>query len=1231
MTGKKFIGICALGTLSCGFATLAMADELPNDSDTQLLLRFDGNLLGEDGESATASGGTSFVEGLVGDSVHIARPGGFVRYDKVDNIDPSEGTVEFWLRPDWDGDQDLITRLFFSAGSPFNNGMIISIDGANNLRFIQWGDDPDTAGKETNVERGVWIGGGDLEADTWYHLAVTWTGGASMSFYRDGQVMASRDNGVVIDDFTGPSVYVGADINGGGPAEGAIDEFRISDRQRSDGEILGDYYAGLGIHALMGPSGLDVDWSNRTVVVESAAQMVSVFEEDGAKLFGFGGPGSGNGELNTPWDVAIDSTNRIYVVDSGNNRVQVFDDSGAYLSQFGSFGTAPGRFAAPQGIHIDSSTGKIYVADTGNHRVQRFNANGTLDTGWANGGVAGTTGVVKRDHTGFDSPTNMAVHPVTGQLYVTDFGNHRLEIFDSGGNYAQTYLVVYRPNGLAFDASGNLYVAGEDPNNKYTYMDGRLRFLRQGQELSSRHYTGGLDDLGRILSDVALRRDGSIVFVDSLNARIVKTDSSFSEPVTDLTVDARGTEVVFRWRTAQPWPSTVSYGLTSSLGSEAGNPTPTTHHEVTVQGLTPGTRLAFSLAFPDTFDGSNRWTPVEFLSTGATSGQMEFLRLKSAGLIYRDTNAGTGFTPMSSSQRAKAYEHFQELSRFYWINSGFRLWLDYTIVEVDRDIDGCLMVWDFMEEDLESAGFGAGDDFDAVHAGAILPCGYFGGGGSLFGRGVGVCQWGVGQEFVAIHEANHSIDSIYASSSLPKYEFNHGIWAVPGGVGRDFTINGQIVRNMLPVSLTATDTPFTKTLTAPDADNDRLPDTSPTGLTNALVITENSFGSSSSAPDSDGDGLSDRDEAMALVYHSIDPMAWDSDGDASNDTVDLNPAYPIGDVIEKSSPRINGVIDPADGWTVFTNKWGYSNDALVYDSDAFQDDVKTYLAWDDDYLYIALKGPPSLSNVYLDGGADGWFLGSDNYRIRARNDTRSLLVNVNVGVPDLFRQIDNDGQYSYFLDTDPQFTKPYRGRTIYDNSDDGLGFPGRLVSESDLDYDLGGSGNNSVWEVAIPWSDTTALEGYIGKRLGVEIYVGDDKLFETDHAPVVVLTDLVSSIAIVMETTPADGTDFYFTGDLGSFQLDDDSDPALDDRASFSPLPPGTYRVGEYLPPNWIVDEIVCDDGSPVDLGSATATISLLSGEDVACTFSNRRPPEPEIFSDDFESGDTSAWSPERP
>src|SRR5208282_5385162 len=52
---------------------------------------------------------------------------------------------------------------------------------------------------------------------------------------------------------------------------------------------------------------------------------------------------------------------------------------------WGSLGTSNGEFNNPQGIAIDS-TGNIYVVDYGNYRVQKFGSSGTYVTQWGSHG-----------------------------------------------------------------------------------------------------------------------------------------------------------------------------------------------------------------------------------------------------------------------------------------------------------------------------------------------------------------------------------------------------------------------------------------------------------------------------------------------------------------------------------------------------------------------------------------------------------------------------------------------------------------------------------------------------------------------------------------------------------------------------------------------------------------------------------------------------------------------------
>ena len=141
-------------------------------------------------------------------------------------------------------------------------------------------------------------------------------------------------------------------------------------------------------------------------------------------------------------------------------------------------------------------------------------------------------------------------------------------------------------------------------------------------------------------------------------------------------------------------------------------------------------------------------------------------------------------------------------------------------------------------------------------------------------------------------------------------------------MGGAFSLWAQIQRNLQPAVLTATVAPFTKLMSAPDADADDLPDTSSAGLINPLSITEATLGSSTASGDSDGDGLGDCAEAMAGIAHGTDPLAQDTDRDGVLDPADMNPLCRMRDHIVRGSPTIDGLITVDEGWTLMTSAWG---------------------------------------------------------------------------------------------------------------------------------------------------------------------------------------------------------------------------------------------------------------------------------------------------------------------
>ena len=95
-----------------------------------------------------------------------------------------------------------------------------------------------------------------------------------------------------------------------------------------------------------------------------------------------------------------------------------------YDSQWGGQGTGNGQFDFPEGVAVAPS-GDIYVADTANNRIQHFDASGNFIGKWGSPG----------NQTGqFDRPVGVTVDQA-GNVYVAEYGNNRVQKFAPTGVY----------------------------------------------------------------------------------------------------------------------------------------------------------------------------------------------------------------------------------------------------------------------------------------------------------------------------------------------------------------------------------------------------------------------------------------------------------------------------------------------------------------------------------------------------------------------------------------------------------------------------------------------------------------------------------------------------------------------------------------------------------------------------------------------------------------------------
>ena len=153
------------------------------------------------------------------------------------------------------------------------------------------------------------------------------------------------------------------------------------------------------------------------VVSELGGHQVSVFDVRGQRVRTFGSHGDRPEQMIEPAGIAVDDGDNIYV--SSEHKLQKFTSSGKLIKCVSQMGSKEGEFADLHGITIHSN--QVYLCDRDNHHIQVFD----LDLNFirpirSHGKGSGE----------FDWPLDVAFD-TAGNMYVTEFGNKRVQVMDS--------------------------------------------------------------------------------------------------------------------------------------------------------------------------------------------------------------------------------------------------------------------------------------------------------------------------------------------------------------------------------------------------------------------------------------------------------------------------------------------------------------------------------------------------------------------------------------------------------------------------------------------------------------------------------------------------------------------------------------------------------------------------------------------------------------------------------
>jgi peptidylamidoglycolate lyase len=233
---------------------------------------------------------------------------------------------------------------------------------------------------------------------------------------------------------------------------------------RQTGKMLNSWGAN---HFIM-PHGLTVDKDDNVWVTDVALHQVFKFTHEGQLLMTLGQArlaGTDSLHFNLPTDVAVANDGSFYVSDGyGNSRVVKFSPEGKYLFAWGTRGDQPGQFHTPHGIDLDA-TGNVYVADRENNRIQKFDATGEFISSWKNDLAEQLYSLtVDKSHNqvfAADYLTQLKLKPLGSDIIHLDTSLRFKSSFGRSGQYDGP---ISRYHDIAMDKDGNIYV-GDILNN----------------------------------------------------------------------------------------------------------------------------------------------------------------------------------------------------------------------------------------------------------------------------------------------------------------------------------------------------------------------------------------------------------------------------------------------------------------------------------------------------------------------------------------------------------------------------------------------------------------------------------------------------------------------------------------------------------------------------------------------------------------------------------------------
>ncbi|MEI7435741.1 MAG: MBG domain-containing protein, partial [bacterium] len=431
------------------------------------------------------------------------------------------------------------------------------------------------------------------------------------------------------------------------------------------------------------------DSFNNRVRKITAAGIITTIAGTGVAGWSGDGGAATNAKLNMPESACVDALGVVYITDYNNNLIRRVGTNGIIttVAGTGSYGysgdggpATNAKLGCPCETAVDAA-GNLFVVDYGNSRIRRIGTNGIIQTIAGTGAASYNGDGIAATNATLNFPQSVVVD-TAGNVLVGDSGNNRIRRIGTNGiirtiagtgtsgyngdEIAATNAQLNNPNGMTFDADGNLFMADYGNNRVRRIGTNGIISTCAGSGINGFSGDGGsatnakmsafgvaVDSAGRLLiADLyhnRIRRVALSVsawtlsgtpgpgYVGATNVTLWATSSSGSTPqIFTLTIAGRARPLILSGALV------VSNGVAASpvSGTDFG---------------TVGSNTIESLTLSITNSGTAAMTVSGISTSGANAAFFSIANLPASLAVGASSNFDISYRPMGEGPHAASF------------------------------------------------------------------------------------------------------------------------------------------------------------------------------------------------------------------------------------------------------------------------------------------------------------------------------------------------------------------------------------------------------------------------------------------------------------------------------------------------------------------------------------------------------------------------------------------------